>query len=190
MGNKGSKVKYPNSHPPNLDDKSNNLIEGLKERGKMYIITIVDKSIDSPIIYASNRFCKFTQYPRDYVVGRNCRFLQGKNTNRADVKKIRDAIANELELSIKILNYKKDGTPFGNHFFMTPMYEKGQKKAKYFLGVQSVLKDNPGDFESQGWEDDGLPPQAIIELRKGFVASNYGKRDSVDSNMSEDSDGI
>lgn len=45
---------------------------------------------------------------------RNCRFLQGVGTDQNDIKKIRDAINEEREASIELLNYKKDGTAFRN----------------------------------------------------------------------------
>jgi PAS domain-containing protein len=49
-------------------------------------------STDNPIIYASEGFSKFTGYSKEEIEGRNCRFLQGKDSNPDDVSRIREAI--------------------------------------------------------------------------------------------------
>ena len=63
---------------------------------------------DNPVIYISE------------VVGRNCRFLQGPDTDEKDRRRIFDAVKTEKECSVNLLNYKKDGTKFVNevsHFY-------------------------------------------------------------------------
>lgn len=99
---------------------------------------------DCPIVFASDGFCNFTGYAVDEIEGRNCRFLQGPGTEKADVDKIRSAVKNEKEDSVNLLNYKKDGTSFNNEFFLSPLYGK-DGKLKYYIGVQcSVKKLGPG----------------------------------------------
>jgi PAS domain S-box-containing protein len=99
---------------------------------------------DCPIIFASDGFCNFTGYAVDEIEGRNCRFLQGPGTEKADVDKIRSAIKNEKEDSVNLLNYKKDGTSFNNEFFLSPLYGK-DGRLEYYIGVQcSVKKLGPG----------------------------------------------
>ena len=70
--------------------------------------------LDNPVIYISDGFSKLTGYGFDEVVGRNCRFLQGPETDQKDVQKIIHAIRHEEECSVNLLNYKKDGTVFRN----------------------------------------------------------------------------
>ena len=69
---------------------------------------------DNPVIFISSGFTKLTGYQFDDIVGRNCRFLQGKETAAQDVKRISDALKSEKECSVNLLNYKKDGTQFVN----------------------------------------------------------------------------
>lgn len=69
---------------------------------------------DNPIVYASEGFCKFTGYTKEEIEGRNCRFLQGKNSSPEDVSRIRTAIEKKEEVSVCLLNYKKDGSTFLN----------------------------------------------------------------------------
>lgn len=69
---------------------------------------------DNPIIYASKGFTQYTGYAKEEVEGRNCRFLQGKDTCPLDISRIRKAIANKEEVSVCLLNYRKNGTTFLN----------------------------------------------------------------------------
>jgi len=107
---------------------------------------------DCPIVFASDGFCNFTGYAVSEIEGRNCRFLQGPGTEKADVDKIRSAIKSEKEESVNLLNYKKDGTSFNNEFFLSPLYEEDGKLA-YYIGVQcSVKKLGPGQAPANpGW---------------------------------------
>ena len=78
---------------------------------------------------------KLTGYSADEIVGRNCRFLQGAKTDPKQVTKIRDAIEKGRDVSVCLLNYKKDGTPFWNHFFVAPLLNKDNQVVN-FVGVQ------------------------------------------------------
>ncbi|MCH82260.1 phototropin-1-like, partial [Trifolium medium] len=62
---------------------------------------------DNPIIFASDSFLELTEYSREEILGRNCRFLQGPETDPATVKKIRHAIDNQTEVTVQLINYTK-----------------------------------------------------------------------------------
>ncbi len=91
-----------------------------------FVITDPD-FIDNPIIYASDGFCAFTGYHKKEIEQRNCRFLQGSDTDKEEVAKIRRAIDEERDETVELLNYKKDGTPFRNRFFLCPLYKPDKK---------------------------------------------------------------
>lgn len=91
-----------------------------------------------------------TLYPKEEVLGRNCRFLQGKYTDPNIVKKVRAAVDNSLPIDVELLNYRKDGVgnqlslnlinfvAFWNAFLMLPVHAKGTKsgKATHFIAIQ------------------------------------------------------
>lgn len=82
---------------------------------KIFILSFATfLSTDNPIIYASEGFSKFTGYSKEEIEGRNCRFLQGKDSNPDDVSRIREAIEKKEEVSVCLLNYRKDGSTFHN----------------------------------------------------------------------------
>ncbi|PTU19980.1 hypothetical protein P175DRAFT_0509942 [Aspergillus ochraceoroseus IBT 24754] len=90
---------------------------------------------DNPIIFSSEEFHRTTQYGMDYVLGRNCRFLQGPHTNRNSVRRIREAIEAGRHHSELFLNYRRDGSPFMNLLQCAPLCDSNGR-VRYFIGAQ------------------------------------------------------
>ena len=90
---------------------------------------------DNPIIFVNHAFVAMSGYTSEEIIGRNCRFLQGPETDRLAIAAIRDAIDNREEISTEILNYKKDGTTFWNALFISPVYDQ-QGELVYFFASQ------------------------------------------------------
>ncbi|XP_039145243.1 LOW QUALITY PROTEIN: phototropin-2-like [Dioscorea cayenensis subsp. rotundata] len=90
---------------------------------------------DNPIIFASDSFLELTEYTREEILGRNCRFLQGPDTDPATVAKIRDAIREQREITVQLINYTKSGKKFWNLFHLQPMRDQ-TGELQYFIGVQ------------------------------------------------------
>ena len=72
------------------------------------------------------------------------RFLQGEGTDPKEVAIIRDAVKKGEGCSVRLLNYRRDGTPFWNLLTMTPIKTEDGKVSK-FVGVQvlSLLAKSP-----------------------------------------------
>lgn len=90
---------------------------------------------DCPIIFASDSFLELTEYTREEILGRNCRFLQGPETDQATVNRIRDAIRDQREITVQLINYTKSGKKFWNLFHLQPMRDQ-KGELQYFIGVQ------------------------------------------------------
>jgi PAS domain S-box-containing protein len=73
-------------------------------------------------VHASDGFVKVTGYPRTEIIPRNCRFLQGKHTDRQSVKQIKTGIDGRRESVELLLNYKKNGEPFWNLLYISKIY--------------------------------------------------------------------
>ncbi len=95
---------------------------------------------DDPIIYANPAFSRITGYSSTEVLGRNCRFLQGADTDPNTVAQIREAIAQRREIQTTILNYRKDGQPFWNQLRISPVCSKSGELL-YFVGLQSDITE-------------------------------------------------
>ena len=93
---------------------------------------------DNPMIYVSEEFEAQTGYSTQEAVGRNCRFLQGPDTNPHAVEAIRQALQARTMFSIDILNYRKDGTPFMNRLRIRPIFDE-RGKLRFFVGAQNPV---------------------------------------------------
>ena len=90
---------------------------------------------DQPIVFANPAFLQMTGYREDELIGRNCRFLQGPETDRETVDELRAAIAEQRETAVEILNYKKSGASFWNALFMSPVFDD-EGRLIYYFGSQ------------------------------------------------------
>nr|AML77243.1 putative LOV domain-containing protein [Codium fragile] len=122
---------------------------------------VCDPSLpDCPIVFASDAFLDLVEYAREEVLGRNCRFLQGAGTDKATVGKVREAIANGRECTVRLLNYTKSGRPFWNMFTLAPIMDV-DGKIHFYVGVQvdvtaklepeavQPVPSPPGDLSSE-----------------------------------------
>ena len=108
-----------------------------EERERSVVISDPSRP-DMPIIFVSDEFERQTGYPPEEVLGRNCRFLQGPETDPAAVQAIRDALAAETEITVDILNYRKDGSRFWNRLRIRPLFDdKG--RLQYYVGAQNPI---------------------------------------------------
>ncbi|WP_431049294.1 histidine kinase famiy protein [Roseateles sp. L2-2] len=95
---------------------------------------------DVPLVFANNAFLEMTGYELDELVGKNCRFLQGPDTDRESVALIREAIRTESEVTVELINYRKDGTSFWNALFLTPVKDTDGKLVYYFSSQLDVSR--------------------------------------------------
>lgn len=102
--------------------------------GDCFVLTDPAKA-DNPILFASDGFVKVTGYSRNEIIPRNCRFLQNQDTDRETVRRLKAAIDVREESVELLLNQKKNGEPFWNLLYTTPLYDANGKLA-FFLGGQ------------------------------------------------------
>ncbi|TAD82168.1 MAG: EAL domain-containing protein [Oscillatoriales cyanobacterium] len=104
-------------------------------------IAIADATVaDNPIIYVNPSFERITGYSREELIGKNCRFLQGKGTNPASVKKIKKSLEEGKECQVILRNFRKDGTPFWNELCIAPVYNS-RRHLTHFVGVQTDITE-------------------------------------------------
>ena len=94
-----------------LDDRGDVFFAAI-EMTRMPMILTDPHQPENPIVFANKAFLDLTLYEEAEVLGRNCRFLQGAQTDREMVGQLRDAVANNESVALELLNYRRDGTPF------------------------------------------------------------------------------
>ena len=102
-------------------------------------MVITDPNLpDNPIAVANAAFCALTGYAEHEVVGRNCRFLSGEQTEPWAREQLGIAVQQRKPALVEILNYRKDGTPFRNGVMLSPIFDDSNEIA-WFLGSQVDL---------------------------------------------------
>jgi PAS domain S-box-containing protein len=123
---------------------------------------------DFVVTYVNKAFETLTGYPAEEVLGRNCRFLQGKDTDPAAITEISKALSNEQPTTVTLLNYKKDGTPFYNQLTLNPVFnEKGI--VTHIFGLQSDVteQENSVRYNKQA----KIKAEESAQLKSDFLAS-------------------
>eukprot|EP00599_Poterioochromonas_sp_BG-1_P003618 CAMPEP_0173146356 /NCGR_PEP_ID=MMETSP1105-20130129/8451_1 /TAXON_ID=2985 /ORGANISM="Ochromonas sp., Strain BG-1" /LENGTH=477 /DNA_ID=CAMNT_0014060555 /DNA_START=346 /DNA_END=1779 /DNA_ORIENTATION=+ len=116
-----------------MEEKLNLSELTLKQRS---FILVNPNANDSPIVYVSPGFMKLTGYSREECIGRNCRFLQGVDTDTVEVSKMKEALTKEEDFSVVLLNYHKDGTEFWNRIELQHLRDE-TGKVRFIVGVQT-----------------------------------------------------
>jgi PAS domain S-box-containing protein len=102
-------------------------------------ITISDPSLpDNPMVYVNESYTEMTGYDRSEALGRNCRFLQGAESDPETVAAMREAIAAETSVSVELLNYRKDGDSFWNRVDVAPVHDESGE-VSHFVGFQTDI---------------------------------------------------
>jgi len=161
---------------PDLDQDDFNLVTSIQQSQHSFVIT--DPSLqDNPIVFASDDFLTLTGYSREDVLGRNCRFLQGTNTSKEKVDLIRKGVATGEDVSLTLVNYTADGTPFWNKLFIAALRD-AQNNIVNFIGViVKVASPEPGDpdfgkplgLESESKEPSGGDADGTVKAIEGAV---------------------
>lgn len=123
---------------------------------------------DNPIVDCNEPFLRLTGYSRQEVIGRNCRFLTGPETDPAKSQILRGSIANATPAVVELINYRKDGSEFLNSVMIAPVFdETGELVA--FLGSQIEV---PAEAQEQR-----------VRLAKAAIASLTDRQKQILSKL-------
>ena len=118
-----------------------------------------------PLVHSNRAFERLSGYSTAETYGRNCRFLQGPETERHSVEMIRDTIRAEKAATVLILNYRKDGSRFWNRLQLSPLHDsKGRLEA--YLGMQVDITE---DVDRIGTENQRQKLETLGRLAGGVA---------------------
>ncbi len=104
-------------------------------------IVITDPKLpDNPIVYVNPAFERISGYGADEARGRNCRFLQGDERDQPTLDELRAALREERECRVVLRNYRKDGEPFWNELYISPVHDD-EGRLTNFVGVQNDITE-------------------------------------------------
>ena len=129
-----------------VDDHNSDIFFSAIETTRMPMILTDPNQPDNPIVFANQAFLNMTGYVIAEIVGRNCRFLQGPETDQETIAEIRAAIEAEEKVSVEILNYRKDGATFWNALFISPVHNKEGKLVYFFASQLDVSRRRDAEY--------------------------------------------
>ena len=114
-------------------------LEGLLERAVtssasgVVVVDMTDPAM--PVLHVNPAFERMTGYALADLVGKNCRLLQGPDTDRAVVARIGAAVRDGVEHTTVVRNHRKDGSPWWNELHLSPVRDEAGRLTHY-LGFQ------------------------------------------------------
>ncbi|MGD1804536.1 PAS domain S-box protein [Dapis sp. BLCC M126] len=124
-----------NAHP---EEKTLLLLERAIAASNNGIVITDNSHSNNPIIYCNPAFEKITGYSSKEIFGKNCRFLQGADTDPVALSQIRQAIKSETNCFVVVKNYRKDRTPFWNELAISPVRDN-DGCVSHFIGIQTDI---------------------------------------------------
>ncbi|MCD5994048.1 PAS domain-containing protein [Pseudomonas sp. CDFA 602] len=135
-----NKTRVDNEASGTISHRGKDIFFAAVETTRMPMIVTDPNSPDNPIIFANRAFLEMTGYSADDIIGSNCRFLQGPDTDRSVVQSIRTAIKDRTDISTEILNYRKDGSSFWNALFISPVFNDDGKLIYFFASQLDISR--------------------------------------------------
>lgn len=124
---------------PGLEDRGSVFFAAV-EMTRMPMVVTDPNQPDNPVVFVNNAFIDMSGYAEAEIIGRNCRFLQGKETDPDTVDEIRTAVKEQRAVAVDILNYKADGSPFWNALFAGPIFDEHGKLLYWFASQLDITR--------------------------------------------------
>ena len=158
------------------------LLERSVESSTNGVIIVDAQSSDLPMVYVNAAFERITGYARSEARGRNCRFLQGEDTDPATVKLLREGVTEQREVHVVIRNYRRDGSIFWNDLYISPVRDE-TGDVTHYLGVQNDVSEQR-EYQAQLTYNanhdalTGLPNRVMLgqRLEQGCVLARRYQR--------------
>ena len=107
-------------------------------------MTIATNAVDFPLVYANEAFLRMTGFSPNEILGRNCRFLQGPDTDPAQLAVIKRALAAEESVTAVLRNHRRDGSAFWNRIAISPVRDPESNAITHFIGTQTEVQTESG----------------------------------------------
>ena len=193
----GTPEKPRGGPPPHLQsvvnhdmaDDKNGIFFAAVSTTRMPMIVTDPSQHDNPIVFANPAFINMTGYSRDELIGRNCRLLQGPDSDRETIAELRRSIEQRRETSVEILNYKKNGAAFWNALFMSPVFDADGRLVYYFASQLDVTRRRDAEEalrQAQKMEAVGQLTGGVAHDFNNLLTVIQGFGDIILSNLERD----
>ncbi|MGE7206760.1 histidine kinase famiy protein [Sphingomonas sp. NPDC019816] len=137
--------RTPVSSPPIADTRQphsgqSDIFFAAVKTTRMPMIVTDPRQPDNPIVFCNEAFSFMTGYSEEEILGTNCRFLQGPETDRDVVAQVRAAVERREEIAVELLNYRKNGSTFWNALFVSPVYDDAGELVYFFSSQLDISR--------------------------------------------------
>ncbi len=119
---------------------------------------------DHPMLAVNPAFTALTGYEEAAATGRNCRFLQGAETDPETTRRIRQCLDEGRGCIEWVLNYRKDGTKFWNLLFISPVFAPDGTLLHFFGNQRDITQGPPSGLPDYVLGKSEMPLQAQREF--------------------------
>jgi diguanylate cyclase (GGDEF)-like protein/PAS domain S-box-containing protein len=98
------------------------------------------------IVFVNEAFERRTGYTREEVIGRSPRFLQGPDTQRAQLDRIRAALEQWERVRVDLVNYTKEGEPYWVDLDVSPVWDDA-RRLTHWVAVGRDITERKRDEE-------------------------------------------
>ncbi len=134
---------------PSTDRLREDVFASAVSSTRMAMVVADPNQPDCPVVFCNRAFLDLTGYTEAEVIGRNCRFLQGRDTDPATVRRIREASRAREDVHDELLNYRKDGSHFWNALQVNPVVDDQNRLRYLFASQQDVTRQREAVFRQQ-----------------------------------------
>ncbi len=137
---KTASVRVLDTATGDISKEGHNIFFAAVQTTRMPMLVTDPHQPDNPIVFANRAFLEMTGYEADEIIGTNCRFLQGRETDQTLVAQVRSAIEERREIAVELVNYKKDGSAFWNALFISPVLNESGELTYFFASQLDVSR--------------------------------------------------
>lgn len=154
------------------------------ESPNMVVITDNHQKIE----WVNKTFLKTWGYKENEVIGKNPNMLQGDDTNKKAVSRIRKALKKKKHVNERILNYTKQGEPYWVELQIIPVLDKKDKVVKYISIANNISEQVHVEEQLKKSEeklhailDSTIDSHYLLDQDLNIVAFNKVAADAIDT---------
>ena len=154
------------------------LLDSVAVHANDAILITESMPLDHPgprIIYCNAAFTRMTGYGEAEILGSSPRRLQGPETDRGALDRLREALEASRPIELELLNHKKDGTPFWIELSIVPAWNEAGRLT-HWISIQRDMTRRKADEET-------IIRARILEAQNHALSAEIEERKRVEAQL-------